>query len=211
MPIVSKDPAEPYVPVLLVWQETPWTNAVRFHQSSIEWGQCVELFNCFILEPLDLCGSAECGPNAECQNLHGKPICQCLIGFVPLPKPHLGCTKPLEAALCNPGPCGKHAKCEVDSTGAEKCYCIRGFTGNAYSGCKKIVQVVEDPCVPSPCGRNTICLPDKLNGETALCSCQNGFHGDPLSSSGCRPECEVPSDCLQSQTCISMKCVDVCR
>ena len=160
-----------------------------------------------------MCGDVTCGPNAECHEEYGKPVCRCFVGYVPLPRPHLGCTKPLEAILCNPGPCGRNADCEVSHAGEEKCHCRPGFTGDPWKSCIKVSEStgIIDPCVPSPCGRNTVCRPHHQKPRQAICDCLPGYHGDPISQVGCKPECEVPSECAPSETCINFKCVKACR
>lgn len=59
--------------------------------------------------------------------------------------------------------------------------------------------------MPSPCGPNTNC--QELGGR-AVCSCIEGFFGDPQS--GCKPECVLNSDCPQHLACFDGKCHNPC-
>ena len=61
-----------------------------------------------------------------------------------------------------------------------------------------------DPCEPNPCGPHAYCTPtgDK---NSALCTCQLGYFGDP-----CRPECERHTDCAPDLMCKNLKCADPC-
>lgn len=65
-----------------------------------------------------------------------------------------------------------------------------------------------NPCVPSPCGPNAECR--ERNGAGA-CYCLPGFEGNPYeANTGCRRECEVNNDCVNTLACIGFKCVDPC-
>lgn len=61
-----------------------------------------------------------------------------------------------------------------------------------------------NPCQQSPCGPNSQCR--EVNGQ-AVCSCLPEYIGSPP---GCRPECVVNSECVQTRACINQKCVDPC-
>lgn len=63
-----------------------------------------------------------------------------------------------------------------------------------------------DPCNPSPCGPNAICR--SVNGN-AVCECPPNYFGNP-STSGCRPECVISSDCPRNRACVNTRCVDPC-
>lgn len=159
-----------------------------------------------IIDELSLCGNVECGPNADCEEEYGVPVCRCKHSYVPLPPPQKGCTKPQNPIYCNPGPCGQNSKCDV-LHGVEHCFCLPGFTGDPLRGCTA-VPVVADPCVPNPCGRYSDC---QVQYGQAKCVCLQGYEGDPYKPEGCEPECESPRDCHDHQTCIGLKCVDACR
>ncbi|KAK9513085.1 hypothetical protein O3M35_001355 [Rhynocoris fuscipes] len=108
-----------------------------------------------------------------------------------------------------PGTCGLSAICTV-SNHIPICSCPDGFEGNAFTVCtpiRKPLPEERDPCVPSPCGPNTQC--SKVNND-AVCTCLPGFQGIASSTSGCRPECVISSDCPRNRACVNNKCVDPC-
>lgn len=62
-----------------------------------------------------------------------------------------------------------------------------------------------NPCLPSPCGPNAVCTQRNSVGS---CSCLSTYTGNPYE--GCRPECVLNSDCIQSKACTNSKCIDPC-
>ena len=64
----------------------------------------------------------------------------------------------------------------------------------------------NDFCNPTPCGVNTNC---RVGDKSAICSCKDGFLGDPIS--GCKRECESDADCSETKMCIKNYCKDPCE
>jgi hypothetical protein len=94
-----------------------------------------------------------------------------------------------EADPCNPSPCGPYSQCR-NVNGQGVCSCLPTYIGSpptcrpecvASSECPQnrvcANQKCVDPC-PAPCGVNTRC--DVIN-RSPICSCRQGFTGDPFS------------------------------
>ena len=143
----------------------------------------------------------------NCREVNGRPICECLAGFVPKYPTSLGCVEP-ETDPCTKNPCGANADCTVVFGGQRRCKCRDGYEGDANRGCTPVV--VGDPCTPNPCGNNAYCFAD--TNRQALCSCYEGYTGDPVSYAGCKPigGCTGDDECPASQACIGLKCDDPC-
>lgn len=100
---------------------------------------------------------------------------------------------------CTPSPCGPNSQCrEVGSTAV--CSCLPNYIGRApncrpectiNSECAPnracINERCKDPC-PGACGISAYC---NVINHTPVCTCGNGFTGDPFS--GCY---EIPSKTL---------------
>lgn len=91
--------------------------------------------------------------------------------------------------VCNPSPCGPNSQCRVNNNQAV-CSCLPNFIGTppacrpecvTSSDCPLnlacLNQKCQDPC-PGSCGRNSNCRVIKHN---PICSCKNGFTGDPFT------------------------------
>jgi len=141
--------------------------------------------------PPDPCFPSPCGPNTECNvNRLGNPVCTCLTGYIPQPDTITGC---VEDDPCNPDPCGAGAECIRNGRQAV-CQCPAGFKGDPYSFCKRgdceydyecssslacFDFNCRDPCIGT-CGQNANC---EVRDHRPICSCPEGFTGDPLA--GC--------------------------
>jgi len=102
---------------------------------------------------------------------------------------------PLPPDPCNPSPCGENAQCTARD-GAARCTCIPPYKGNPYVSCQPecvinsdcpshlacVAQNCRNPC-QGVCGVNAEC--DVVN-HVPVCSCLQGFTGDPFQS--CRQE-----------------------
>lgn len=131
--------------------------------------------------------------------------------------------------------CGREALCSVINH-IPMCDCPYGFTGSAYIACAKIESMKafqrfncifqieqqskkplkldilgptpvqqDDHCVPSPCGQNSQC--SNVNGQ-AVCTCLPGYnYGSPP---GCRKECSINSDCVNTKACVNEHCINPC-
>ena len=155
---------------------------------------------------------------------------------------------PVIGDSCNPSPCGPNTDCAIGIANNPICACRPGFYGDAQSsrGCGPecttnsecqstsacINQKCRDPC-PGVCGINAVC---KVVGHNPVCSCVDGYSGNPYQScrvvveansqsplrppqilplnpgecTACRPECVLNSDCSSSLACINQKCRDPC-
>lgn len=169
------------------------------------------------IEPVrDPCVPSPCGPNSQCKNINGNPVCSCLINYVGSPpncKPectinaecssNLACIREKCRDPC-PGSCGASAQCSVINH-TPICVCPEGYTGDPFTYCQVKPQEIEpiktDPCNPSPCGTNARC-------DNGICTCLPEYQGDPYQS--CRPECVLNSDCTRTKACIRNKCKDPC-
>lgn len=166
------------------------------------------------------CVPSPCGPNSICQIKQGRPVCSCTANYIGSP-PHC---RP-ECVLNNDCPqdkacirekcedpcrnsCGANAECRVVSHAAH-CNCLAGYQGDAFNGCTRVPDtpiIAADPCHPSPCGENSVC--SERNG-VAKCACIPPYIGDPYRG-GCRPECQLNSECPSNQACIRQHCRDPC-
>lgn len=168
--------------------------------------------------PKNPCSPSPCGPNSNCREVNGQPVCSCVSGYIGVPptcRPE--CTKslecPLDQACVNqkcinpcPGTCGINAKCQVVNHNPI-CSCPTRYTGDPFTRCTPVTEDVvpsTDPCKPSPCGPNSEC---RLINDSPSCSCLPEFIGSPPS---CKPECISNSECSSEQACINRKCKDPC-
>lgn len=140
----------------------------------------------------------------NCQFSNHQPICTCKVGFVPKYPESLGCVEPADDP-CIPNPCGEKANCLV-VLNQRKCVCPPGFIGDPNVQCQLNQDTKFDGCKPSPCGPNTYCNVNE--NQQALCSCWEGYFGDPLR--GCKPECVSDEDCSKLKSCKNLKCQDPC-
>ena len=94
---------------------------------------------------------------------------------------------------CNPSPCGPNSECRAIN-GQGVCSCIRGYLGSpptcrpecaVSSDCPQneacTNQKCGDPC-PGSCGLRAQCV---VVGHSPICSCPEGFEGDPFTL--CKP------------------------
>ena len=131
-----------------------------------------------------------------------NPICTCPPGFVgnPFDRCVFDEGPPPKSDPCNPSPCGSNTVCTVLDGGAV-CDCMNtNYIGNPLVGCKPecvlntecpttqacINQKCRDPC-PGTCGLNAEC---RVAIHRAVCTCLNGYEGDPFRR--CQPIREPP-------------------
>lgn len=100
------------------------------------------------------CLPSPCGPNSNCQVRGESPACSCQPNFIGTPpncRPE--CTInpecPSQLACINqkckdpcPGSCGVNAECKVINHNTI-CSCVRGFTGDPFSGCSRVGECFE--------------------------------------------------------------------
>lgn len=172
-------------------------------------------------QQMNPCSPSPCGPNSICQVKQGRPVCSCqanYIGSPPYCRPECVINqecpkdKACVAEKClNPceGTCGSNAKCDVVNH-TPFCSCLRGFEGDAFVGCTKIIIIPDlslDPCSPSPCAENAHCT---VESGSSRCNCIPPYIGNPYSG-GCRPECTRNSDCASHLACLTQHCRDPCQ
>lgn len=100
---------------------------------------------------------------------------------------------PQIANPCQPSPCGPNSQCRAFNE-QSVCSCVQGYIGSppacrpecvSSSECQLneacVNQKCIDPC-PGTCGINTLC---HVVNHNPICSCQNGFSGDPFTR--CQP------------------------
>lgn len=97
---------------------------------------------------------------------------------------------PIDTNPCIPSPCGPNAECR-ETGGRAVCLCAFGMLG-APPNCRPECvihqdcpsnracqsQRCQDPCIGS-CGFNARCT---TQNHQPICSCMDGFEGDPYAS-----------------------------
>jgi hypothetical protein len=153
--------------------------------------ECSSQQACINLKCKDPCPGS-CGVDAKCHILNHVPICTCNDGYTG--DPFVRCysapvekDEPVILDPCNPSPCGANTMCDNG-----ECRCISDYTGNAYEGCRPecvlgsdcnrdracIRNKCVDPC-PGTCGNGAKC---EVVNHIPICSCPNGYTGDPFSN-----------------------------
>jgi hypothetical protein len=104
---------------------------------------------------------------------------------------------------CQPSPCGPNSQCR-EVNGQAVCSCLPNYTGSP-PGCRPecvvssecpldkacLNQKCVDPC-PGTCGTNAKCF---VKNHSPICSCQNGYTGDPFSRCYPNPRKNFPNYC----------------
>lgn len=147
-----------------------------------------------------------CGTNAECRVVSHSPICICPEGY--RGDASVQCSPvsmvPEVVSPCTPSPCGTNAECR-EQLGAGACICIAGYFGNPYEGCHPECLVNSDcpsnkactrnkcidPC-PGTCAVNADC---QVVNHSPLCTCRQGYVGDPFT------QCHLKRKCILSSRC----------
>lgn len=134
-----------------------------------------------------------CGVNAQCTAFNHVPQCTCLPGFTG--DPFQQCvvrdepvTEPTIVNPCVPSPCGPNSRCR-EANGVAVCSCDTEFIGtppNCRPECTVNAECPSDkachrfkctdPC-KGTCGLQANC---QVNNHNPICSCPNGFEGDPF-------------------------------
>lgn len=96
---------------------------------------------------------------------------------------------------CIPSPCGPNSQCR-DIGGQASCSCLIGYMGSApncrpectiNSECPSNLACIQmkckDPC-PGSCGINALC---SVINHIPVCTCQEGFIGDPFTNCYLKP------------------------
>ncbi|CAH0390731.1 unnamed protein product [Bemisia tabaci] len=173
--------------------------------------------------------SGACGLQASCEVISHSPVCSCPAGF--MGDPFVRCMLPLAIPSspmdesdnpCLPSPCGPNSVCRIIKKQAA-CSCLHGFIGTApncrpectvSSDCSAseacIVGKCRDPCIGS-CSSNAEC---RVQNHAPVCSCVEGYSGDPFSQ--CSPIMVIeepsgrdpctPSPCGANADCFDGNC-----
>lgn len=146
-----------------------------------------------------------CGLNAKCQVINHSPICSCNPGFTgdpftrcfAIPPPPIQLPQPvIPQDPCMPSPCGPNSQCR-DINGSPSCSCLPTYIGSPpncrpectiNSECPSnlacIQQKCRDPC-PGACGSGAVC---SVINHTPICTCPDGYTGDPFSYCQLKPQ-----------------------
>jgi hypothetical protein len=165
-------------------------------------------------------------PICSCQSGHtGDPFTRCY----PLPRklnrielrqndttpilaPPIEPTQPIVTDPCVPSPCGANSQCR-NIGGNPSCSCLPEFTGSPpncrpectiNSECSSnlacIRQKCRDPC-PGSCGSGAQC---SVINHTPICTCPEGYTGDPFSY--CQPKPPEPKPPVVADPCNPSPC-----
>lgn len=132
-----------------------------------------------------------CGANAQCTVYNHIPSCSCPSGYTG--DPFVSCRQEVvqrdPTDPCHPSPCGPNSLCR-NANGAAICTCIQNTIGAPPSCRHECVVSAEcpldqsclnykciDPC-PGTCGQNARC---QVINHNPICSCNNGYTGDPFT------------------------------
>lgn len=165
-------------------------------------GTCGLNTNCDVINHSPICSCRERytgDPFSRCYPIPRKPsgssssrfFCKEAIVVI---APQTAVTVPVRTNPCLPSPCGLYSECR-DLGDSPSCSCSLGYMGSPPS-CRPecvinsecpynkacIGQKCNDPCVGS-CGSNAQCT---IFNHTPICTCPEGFTGDPFSN--CYPK-----------------------
>ncbi|OTF84222.1 hypothetical protein BLA29_008012, partial [Euroglyphus maynei] len=149
--------------------------------------------------PCELFGA--CGQNALCKPLNHDRICTCIPDFTG--DPRISCERVLP-----PPECFSDVECPTEHI------CKNQHGCRSTLNCPKDKTCVQEKCInpckqSGACGRNAICL---ASSHVAVCSCPNGFIGDPnVECKEIPPECRSDDDCGMERICLKQKCIVGCR
>lgn len=102
--------------------------------------------------------------------------------------------EPIKINPCVPSPCGPNAECR-DIGGVPSCSCLATYIGSPpncrpectiNSECQSSLACIREKCIdpcPGSCGVGAIC---NVINHTPICSCPNGYTGDPFNN--CYPK-----------------------
>ncbi|KAI4480699.1 hypothetical protein M0802_014155, partial [Mischocyttarus mexicanus] len=185
---------------------------------------CPATQSCVKQKCTNLCPSS-CGLYTDCRVINHAPLCSCSMGYTgdpftvcfPIPL-----TVPTQQDIaikdpCIPSPCGPYAECQ-NTGGLPSCACLSTYIGSPpncrpectiNSDCSSnnacIQQKCKDPC-PGSCGIMSEC---KVLDHIPICSCINGYTGDPFRA--CYPQQPEPvyvDPCAPSPCGSNAKCID---
>lgn len=107
------------------------------------------IYSLVIKEKENVCSPSPCGPNSQCKDVSGQPVCSCLPTYVGNPpgcRPECVVSSDCPSQLaCKdhkcinpcPSPCGLNTKCIVVNH-SPICSCAPGYSGNPFTVCTSI-------------------------------------------------------------------------
>lgn len=153
---------------------------------------CNDRLACVKYKCVDPCVGI-CGNFALCHVERHVPTCTCPPGLTG--DPFLQCREipiPPERTTenpCSPSPCGPNSNCR-NNAGQAVCSCAAGYVGTPPQCRPECVVNAEcpsdracvnlkcvDPC-PHSCGIGSVC---HISNHNPICSCPNGYTGDPFT------------------------------
>ncbi|KAG5895966.1 hypothetical protein JTB14_027966 [Gonioctena quinquepunctata] len=161
-----------------------------------------------------------CGLNADCKVINHSPICSCRFDFsgdpfyrcysLPPPQP-IQNLEPYRNP-CMPSPCGPNSQCR-DVGMTPSCSCQANYFGSPpncrpecviNSDCSSNLACIKDKCrdpCPGACGTATMC---SVLNHTPICSCPEGYTGDPFIS--CQPKPPQLEEPIETDPCNPSPC-----
>lgn len=151
---------------------------------------CSRVKSCANQHCIDPCPGT-CGSNARCDVVNHIPMCSCPAGTTgdPFTRCRQDIPHDVPSDPCTPSPCGPHSLCRVVNKHAV-CSCQSNFIGSPPSCRPECIVSAEcpltkaclnnkclDPC-PGTCGQNARC---QVVNHNPICSCREGYTGDPFS------------------------------
>eukprot|EP00121_Abeoforma_whisleri_P005603 Awhi_evm1s5082 len=173
---------------------------------------------CLDIDECEDPSKSNCDENAVCFNTDGGFQCECQGGFEG--DGHF-CEETKSCRTCNFGYNDGCNDCRCDQEGNSQCtkrkciihttpFCTFECTSDAMCDGDQacIYNECVDPCADSPCGIGATC---EVINHRPVCSCLNGFSGDPLVECQDPNACSINSDCPKDKACSGGKCTDTCR
>ena len=122
-----------------------------------------------------------CGINAACRVTGHNPVCTCVPGYTG--NPYQSCNPIAVSPVVTPtlAPPISYPQRPVEPQTRPECVLNSDCPPNLAC----INQKCKDPC-PGVCGQNAVC---KVNNHNPICSCVQGYQGDPTRS--CAPRRKI--------------------
>lgn len=137
-----------------------------------------------------------CGLNAQCLVINHSPICSCKVTFTgdpfsrcyPIPPP-IASFELIPINPCLPSPCGPNSECR-EISGTPSCSCQVGYIGSPpncrpecliSADCQSSLACIHEKCrnpCEGACGIEVVC---KVVNHVPVCTCPEGYTGDPFS------------------------------
>ena len=138
----------------------------------------------------DPCPGA-CGINAACKVTEHNPVCTCVPGYAG--NPYQNCAPIVVSPVITPeGPAPPKPYPQTPEIPTYKPECVLNTDCPSNLAC--INQKCVNPC-PGVCGINAVC---KVSNHNPICSCVQGYIGDPTRE--CAPRRKFTTKNVVSQT-----------